>query len=160
MKPTIVLSDYNDSRASALAKLYYQTIHKVNKADYSDAQLEAWAPAETQLAKSWTQRFKKTRPIVATIDDRVVGFAEFMDSGYIDCFFVHYQHQNQGVGSTLMEEIARRAKTQSINRVWSNVSVTAKPFFSRCGFIVAKEQLVELRGCKLKNFLMEKRDGG
>lgn len=157
MNPTIALNDYNESQACALAKLYYQTIHKVNKTDYSDTQLEAWAPAETQLAEGWTQRFKKTRPIVATIDDKVVGFVEFIDNGYIDCFFVHYQHQNQGVGSTLMEEISRRAKTKSINRVWANVSVTAKPFFSHAGFTVLKEQLVELRGCKLKNYLMEKR---
>ena len=157
MKPTIILNDYNQSQACALAKLYYQTIHNVNKADYSDTQLEAWAPAETKLAEGWAQKFKKTRPIVATIDDKVVGFAEFMYSGYIDCFFVHYQHQNQGIGSALMKEIDFRTKTQLINRVWANVSVTAKPFFSRCGFVVVKEQLVELRGCKLKNFLMEKR---
>lgn len=157
MKPTISLNDYNESQACALAKLYYQTIHNVNKADYSEAQLNAWAPIETQLAEGWKQRFIKTCPIVATIDDKVVGFAEFMDSGYIDCFFVHYQHQKQGIGAALMKEIDLRAKTKSINRVWANVSVTAKPFFSRCGFIVVKEQLVELRGCKLKNFLMEKR---
>jgi putative acetyltransferase len=93
---------------------------------------------------------------VATLHHRVVGFTEFMSRDYIDCFFVHKQHQNQGVGSALMREIETRALAQEINSIYAHVNVTARPFFLHKGFQVVKEQLIELRGCKLKSFLMDK----
>jgi putative acetyltransferase len=39
--------------------------------------------------------------------------------------------------------------------LWSDVSITAKPFFERQGFVVIKQQTVNLRGVDLDNYLME-----
>ncbi|MFM5900284.1 MAG: hypothetical protein ACKPJH_04260 [Dolichospermum sp.] len=38
----------------------------------------------------------------------------------------------------------------------AEVSITAKPFFQHWGFTVVKEQEVERRGIKFKNYVMEK----
>ena len=45
---------------------------------------------------------------------------------------------------------------QGITRFYSEVSITARPFYEKFGFKVAKEQTVEIRGQKLRNFVMEK----
>lgn len=40
----IKIRKYQLSDAKSLAQIYYNTIHKINIADYSKEQIEAWAP--------------------------------------------------------------------------------------------------------------------
>lgn len=40
-------------------------------------------------------------------------------------------------------------------RVFAEVSITAKPFFEAKGFKVVKQQIVDIKGVKLTNFIME-----
>ena len=38
------IRDYQSGDAGAIVELFYETVHRVNGADYSPAQLKAWAP--------------------------------------------------------------------------------------------------------------------
>lgn len=78
------------------------------------------------------------------------------NNGHIDCFYVAYDFINKCVGSKLLCEIEERAKLLNISRLFTEASVTAKPFFLKKGFEVVKRQIVELRGVKFKNYVMEK----
>lgn len=54
---------------------------------------------------------------------------------------------------TVIEDKAREIK---ISKIFAEVSITARPFFEAKGFKVKKEQLVQIRGITMMNFLMEK----
>ncbi len=41
-------------------------------------------------------------------------------------------------------------------RLHTEASITARPFFERCGFLLVAEQTVALRGQQFVNFRMEK----
>ncbi|MEH2326176.1 MAG: hypothetical protein V7K32_21985 [Nostoc sp.] len=43
-----------------------------------------------------------------------------------------------------------------ISKLFTEASITAKPFFESQNFIVVKQQEVERRGQKLRNVIMEK----
>jgi putative acetyltransferase len=49
------------------------------------------------------------------------------------------------------------AKQQGLKRVFSEVSITARPFYEHFGFSVVNEQTIEVRGQTMNNFMMEKR---
>lgn len=55
-------------------------------------------------------------PIIATINNKVVGFAEFEGNGHIDCFYCHHEYQGCGAGSALMKEIENRARALKIKK--------------------------------------------
>jgi hypothetical protein len=38
------IRDYEQVDARAIVRLFYETVHFVNRADYSEEQVEAWAP--------------------------------------------------------------------------------------------------------------------
>lgn len=152
----IYVRKYRLQDAMELANIYYYTIHNINNLDYSEKQLNAWAPVNCLELDGWKKKWEKLSPIVATIDNQVVGFGEFKDNGHIDCFYVHHQFQSKGIGSALMKEIEQQALQKNISRILAEVSITAKPFFLSKGFRVTKKQLKEIRGVKLKNFVMEK----
>ncbi len=150
------IRNYHPSDARKLVDIFYNTIHKINIRDYTVEQVNAWAPESFLQLDGWTKKWSNLAPLVAVIDNEIVGFAEFEDSGYIDCFYVHHEFQGQGVGSALMRAIHNIVHAKSIPNIFADVSITAKPFFESKGFIVIKEQLVEKRGEKFKNYKMEK----
>lgn len=155
-KSTIEVRMYRPSDARSLVDIFYNTIHKINIQDYTPEQVNAWAPESFLNLDGWTKKWAKLKPFVAVIDNQLVGFAEFEDNGYIDCFYVHHAFQRCGVGGTLMEVISRKAKEKNINIIFADVSITARPFFESQNFKVVKEQIIEKRGAKLKNYKMEK----
>jgi putative acetyltransferase len=156
MKDKIVIRNYQREDAQALANIYYNTIHQINREHYTNKQIDAWAPSSSLNTKEWTQRFAKTKPIVAIVKDQIVGFAEFEPDGHIDCFYCHHEWIGKGIGSALMEEILQRAKKNHIHRIFAEVSITARPFFEKYGFKVVTEQMVIRKSVKLTNFKMEK----
>ncbi len=106
------------------------------------------------------RKFEKgdMNPFVAEIDGKIVGFADIQDDGYIDHFFCHNEFQGQGVGTMLMEclKIKIKSKEKSISRIYSHVSITAKPFFEKFGFNVVKQQSMKIGDQALPNCIMEK----
>ena len=157
MPESVFIRQYKFSDANCMAKIFYNTIHNVNSDHYTEKQLDAWAPKSSLEPEVWQDKWEKSPPIVALINNKVIGFAEFQPNGYIDCFFVHHEFQSCGAGSALMREIERVSKRQLISRIYAEVSITARPFFERKGFVVTKKQNVILRGVGLINYVMEKK---
>ncbi|PQO33987.1 GNAT family N-acetyltransferase [Blastopirellula marina] len=139
----------------ALWTLFFDTIHHVNRQDYTPEQIAAWAPAEIELPR-WIQRMEQIDPWVAFGEGQPVGFADLQDDGLVDMFFVHHQWQGQGIGKRLFEEIDLKASQLQLTELYSHVSITARPFFAARGFYVETPQEVTIAGVVLQNFLMRK----
>ena len=156
MKTEISIRDYQPEDVQDLAKTYYNTIHRINIQHYTEEQVDVWAPATSLETEGWAKKFSRTKPIIATVGDEIVGFAEFESNGHIDCFYCHHEWIGKGVGSALMKEISHRAKNNHIYHIFSEVSITAKPFFEKHGFRVVTQQTIVRKGVELTNFKMER----
>ena len=151
----VTIRQFRESDAVALWQLLYNTIHQVNIRDYTQPQVEAWAP-NTYNLDEWNLKMKQINPFIAEYDGRILGYADLQADGLIDHFFCHHECQGKGVGRLLMENIFQQANHQGIGVLYSNVSITARPFFERFGFRVKAEQQVERHGQVLINYRMEK----
>lgn len=140
--------------ASELWQLKYRTIREYCCKDYSAEQVAAWAPDDVDEA-GWAQRVAGMNPFVAVVSGSIAGFADLQPDGYIDHFFCGLDHIGQGVGGHLMRRLLQEAEVAQISRLYSQVSISAKPFFEHFGFKVVKAQRVEVRGVELSNYLME-----
>ncbi|HGS5672503.1 TPA: N-acetyltransferase family protein [Vibrio parahaemolyticus] len=151
----IKIRKYKESDARALWAIFYHTIRNVNIRDYSQEQVVAWAP-DNFGPEVWQLKMNSIAPFVAEIDGDIVGYTDLQENGLIDHFFCHHEHQGKGIGRSLMEHVLNVGKQQGIYTFYSEVSITARPFYERLGFKVVQEQTVEVRGQKLRNFVMEK----
>ncbi|MGR5250364.1 GNAT family N-acetyltransferase [Vibrio aestuarianus] len=151
----IEIRKYQESDAHDLWAIFYHAVRNVNLRDYSQAQVEAWAPDDFS-SEIWQRKMNYLSPFVAEIGGKIVGYSDLQENGLIDHFFCHHEHQGQGVGRQLMEHVLRMGELQGITRFYSEVSITARPFYERFGFKVIQEQIIEVRGQKLCNFVMEK----
>ena len=151
----ITIRDYVESDAAVLWDIFYNTIRRINSRDYSQAEVESWASDE-QDPVLWEKRMKGICPFIAEIKGVAVGYADLQASGLIDHFFCHHSYQRQGVGTALMEHIFSVGESKGIERYYSKVSRTAKPFYERFGFSVVTEQTLDTGEQMLENFTMEK----
>lgn len=90
---------------------------------------------------------------MATINDKVVGFGDINQTGYLDCLFVHKDYQGQGIATALCNQLERFIQSN----IMKDASITAKSFFEKRGYPVLQEQKVARLGVYLTNFKMEKR---
>ncbi|MEG4572107.1 GNAT family N-acetyltransferase [Microcoleus sp. N3A4] len=146
---------YEIGDTQQIVKLFYDTVHEVNIRHYTKAQVDAWAPADIDL-ESWTKSLSSKITFVAEEGDKIAGFGELEANGHIDRFYCHQDFQRQGVGRLILAQIDFKARNLGIKKLFTEASITAKPFFESKGFIVVKKQEVERRGQKFINFAMEK----
>ncbi|MDZ7963705.1 MAG: GNAT family N-acetyltransferase [Nostoc sp. DedSLP03] len=145
---------YEIADTEEIMKLFYDTIHEVNIRDYTQEQVDAWAPANMDI-EVWIKSLGSKFTYVAE-EDKIIGFGELEANGHIDRFYCHKDFQRKGVGKKILEQIELKANSLGLEKLFTEASITAKPFFESQGFIIIKKQEVERRGQKLINFVMEK----
>ena len=141
-----------------LWNLFYNTVHNVNIRDYDEDQIAAWAPDDLDINIA-IQKFREIDPFVVVKEGKIIGYADIQPDGYIDHFYCHHEFQGQGVGSMLFAALEKEASETGILEMYSNVSITARPFFEAMGFSVEKEQVLQMRDQQLKNFRMVRKLG-
>ncbi len=151
----ITIRPYVIADAKALWLLFFNTVRTVNSRDYSQKQVEAWAPDNFDF-DIWQQRMAGIQPFVAEIDGVIVGYTDLQASGLIDHFFCHHHYQGKGVGKALTQYVISTAIKRAIPRLYSEVSITAKPFYEHYGFTVVREQTITVRGQNMNNVILEK----
>lgn len=153
----VTLRPYRPEDCPALAALFYETVHTVNAAHYTPAQLDAWAPACGPDLAAWDKSFRAHRTLVAELDGRLAGFGDLDPAaGYLDRLYIHKDLQGRGVATALCNALEQAAA----GPVVTHASVTARPFFARRGYRVLRAQQVERRGVTLANYVMEKAPAG
>jgi len=114
---------------------------------------EAWAPNNLDI-NFINQKFREINPFVVTRENKIIAYADIQVDGYIDHFYCHHEFQGLGIGRMLFATLEKTAKQNNIVKMYSNVSITARPFFEAMGFIVEKEQFIKVGDQQLKNFGM------
>lgn len=144
------LRKYTPSDCPALMALFRQTVHTVNAGDYTPEQLDAWTSGQDPVC--WNQSLLDHESFVAVENDRIVGFGDINQNGYLDRLFVHKDHQGQGIGTALCQLLEQCVPGRKHT---VHASITAKSFFEQRGYTVVEEQQVIRHGVTLTNYRME-----
>ena len=147
----MLIRKYMPQDCAEIAELFYNTVHTVNAKDYTKEQLNVWATGKVDLTQ-WNESFCSHFAVVAIEDDKIVGFGDIDQSGYLDRLYVHKDYQHKGVGSAICDTLERAVQ----GNIVTHASITAKPFFESRGYKVEKQQTVTRSGVQLTNFVMTK----
>lgn len=152
------LREYRPGDCREMAQLFYDTVHFVNRQDYTPDQLNAWADGNVDL-DAWDRSFREHYTLVAEEDGKITGFGDMDRTGYLDRLYVHRDCQGRGIATALCDRLERWAKQQRevAPVITTHASVTARPFFEKRGYRVMREQQVERKGQLLTNYVMVKR---
>jgi putative acetyltransferase len=151
----------------AIVALFRDTVRRVNCRDYSPRQVIAWAPDEIDEA-AWSKKLAGRYTLIAERLDQiaetgkhVVGFGDLESSnlesgGHLGHLYVHADCQRRGVGRQLLTALEGEARRLRVARIFTEPSITARPFFERCGYRLIQEQVVMFHGVEFVNYQMDK----
>ena len=151
----VSIRPFREADAEAAARIFHAAVHEGAAALYSEEQRVAWAPAVPD-ARAWAERLGSARSVVAERNGKVLGFMSLTPEGLIDLAFVAPEAMGAGIGRRLYEAIERTARNEAMERLFTDASLVARPFFARQGFALVRQQTVTRRGVSLTNFRMEK----
>ena len=137
-------------------KLFYDNVHTVCTNDYTQEQLDAWAPKNPDVVR-FEASLNMNHTLVVEENGEIVGFGNIGETGYLDRLFVRVDYLHKGVASLIVAQLEKYAKAKGMTFMNTAASITSKPFFEAKGYIELQEQVVERHGVRLRRYLMEKK---
>lgn len=138
-----------------MQEMYIETIKWVCKNDYTPLQIDAWVSGLNNTER-WLKLIHEQYVLLATIKDQIVGYGTLKNGNYIDFFCVHKDFQRQGIADKVFNELEHEAIKENSKTITADISITAKPFFEKKGFVVKAKQKNMRLGVELVNYKMEK----
>lgn len=152
----ITIRLYRAEDCDTVLDIFDRSIREVTARDYSPAQIAAWAHEDRDRA-AFAAKHASRPTFIAELDGTPAGFSDLEADGHIDFLFVHPDFQRRGVGRAMLAHGEALARRQGLARLYAEVSITARPLFETCGFVVLASQTVEHRSQTFLNYRMEKR---
>jgi putative acetyltransferase len=153
--PAIAIRPYQTDDVSDLVTLFRASVRSIGRRDYTDSQVQAWAP-ELIDQESFARRCAAKATWIAECEHRIAGFSDLEPDGHIDMLYVHPDFQRRGVARALLTHIEKDARAKGLKRLFTEASITARPAFEAVGFHVLAAQTVTVRGESMTNYRMEK----
>ncbi|SPJ33784.1 GNAT family N-acetyltransferase [Kushneria phyllosphaerae] len=148
------IRDYRTGDADTTLTIFQRAVREVAARDYTPAEIEAWAGHIDRNV--WANSLERQFTWIATRGNTPAGFASLTDYGHLDMLFVSPDHQRRGVASALLMTAEQAVRQRGMNRMTTEASLTALPFFKARGFEVVRAQEMKRCGEVLRNFRMEK----
>jgi putative acetyltransferase len=156
VKNYMQIRKFENADIDAIIGLFHSTVHEINRKDYSEKQLDAWAPGSGDRDE-WRERLNGNITYVAVDDTgNIAGFGDISEEGHIDMLYVDKDHQGQGAGSKILEALEFNAEMNKAPVIDADVSITAMGFFENRGYRVIGEQKALHNGVEFINYKMVK----
>jgi len=135
----VELRAYTAGEAEATLGVFLRAVRETARAHYSPQQIEAWAADHGDL-NSWAAARAAAHTYLAIIGDRVAGFTDVDDSGYIDMLFVDPDFGRHGVASALLAHVIALGRARGLPALTTFASLTSRPVFERLGFVTTGQR--------------------
>lgn len=147
---------YEKEDTVEIMTLFKKTIISINLKDYTKEQVSVWANGISG-EEAWMKRLGDSTTYVVSANQIIVGFGNLTEKGEIDLLYTHKDYQRQGIGRMLIVQLEKDARLNGILEVFTEASITAKPFFEAKGYEVYEKQSKRFNQIEFINFIMKKR---
>jgi len=151
----IEIRSFRSNDLLSMFEVRRDAILNVAARDYTPDQIASWA-GKSQNQDRQRERFTTSLTWVAVLDGKIVGYCNLGDDGHVDTMFVHSNFIRRGVATALLGTLEAAARTAGLARLYSEISVTARPFFEKHGFRVFDGKRVTFDDGSNYGFTMEK----
>lgn len=150
---SITIRAFQASDLDAVIALFQGAVRQIASQDYSPEQIDAWVAVDRA---AWEKRLLESQTWVALRHHELAGFGNIEDDGHLDMLFIHPLHQRSGVATALLKWMELAVVKMGIPVMFTEASITAKPFFIGHGFQLIEAQQVSVRGQSFINYRLHK----
>lgn len=144
-----------DDEYEDVVKLITDTVHTVCSKDYTDEELDAWAPENFNIRK-FRDNLSPCLNLVAFEKGKLVGFISMERNGYINRLYTHKDYLRRGIATALYKRAEEWAKEKGICEISLDSSKTAEGFYLKMGFTKSGISVVNHGNVVFRNTVMKK----
>ncbi|AEJ23082.1 GNAT family N-acetyltransferase [Weissella koreensis] len=154
----MIIRQYSDNDLKSIIDIFFTAILSIDTS-YSVEQLKAWGNIDKrdELMLIWQYELQKTYTLVAIKDDKIVGFSNIKNDGYIDLMYVLPEYQHQKIATKILKELEIHAYELELKEMTVHASAIAKSMFQNQGFKILLKQSVIRDHVELYNYKMYKK---
>lgn len=149
----IELRQANLEDLEEMQTLFVETINSTCKKDYSKEQINVWT-SSVENKEKWISIIRNQYFLIAEINNKIVGYGSLENGNYLDFMYVHKDYLRQGIANLLFENLKKESTKLGFDKLTSDVSKTALPFFETKGFRIIKENKNIMKGVEIINYNM------
>lgn len=127
----MIIRLYQTADLENVVACFTHAVREIGERYYTPRQIGAWAAASSKPA--WRKRLETGGVFVAEINENLAGFMRIEEPSYVDLLFVSPQFQRRWVGGKLLQTACRWARDKGASKLWSDVSLAARPLFESIG---------------------------
>ena len=148
----IGLRPYLPADVSVCAQIFRDSVEFLAEEDYDDEQREAWA-GRAEDEQAFGRKLADGLTLIAQIGGAPAGFAR-LKGDIIEDLYVSPSFARRGVGAALLDALTKLARARGAAKLTGDVSETARPLFTRAGFVGERRNLVSIGDAWLPNTSM------
>ena len=137
-----------------MQELFRSTVLTVSLKDYTKEEVEDWASCGD--SREHLKALLSKHNFIAALDNKglIIGFSSMNFAGYLHSMFVHKNWQRKGVAMSLLSEVEKMARDYGVHKIYTEASITARPFFEKQGYEVIREQKAKANKLYLTNYIV------
>lgn len=147
------IRSYHSDDCQAILSLFYETVHRINRRDYTQEQIEAWANNHKIDPIAWNLSLIHHKTLVAEMDGIIVGFGD-LNGNFLDRLYVHAEYQRRGIATAIMDRLELYVAEQNYVTIVTHASTLLIRFSDR-NYQLLKEQQDDVMAC-FENIMMQK----
>lgn len=151
MEVTFRPANIND--LDAVQDLFVQTVRSTCKNDYELNQIDAWV-SSVENKKRWKSLLSNPYFLIAETEEIIIGFGSLENGDYLDMIYVHKDFLRQGIAQKIFDKLKEQSLILGFEKLTSDVSKTAVPFFVANGFKIIRENNNVRNGVRIINYHM------
>ncbi len=144
--------------ARGILEAHYSAVHETASKDYPFDVISEWSTPVDQerIQKYVTESFPQETTLVAEVNGEIAGFGSIVENE-LRAVYVSAKHARRGVGSALLTDLEKVARSKRCTELHMHSSITAEPFYRRHGFRELERGFHTLRsGKKMACVMMSK----
>lgn len=150
---SITIRTFQASDLDAVIALFQGAVREIASQDYSPQQVDAWIQVDRA---AWKRRLLESKTWLVIRDAKIVCFGNVAFNGHLDMLFTAPEYQRTGAATALLKWLELEVVKMEIPVIYTEASITAKPFFISHGFQLIEVQQVSVRGQSFINYRMSK----
>jgi putative acetyltransferase len=141
--------------SKSICELFQDTLEKINIADYSQKEIDAWKIADTPEKVKERIRDKKRYMCIAENNNEIIGIGT-LKGNIITAVYVKSDRVGKGVGSSILKRLENVARKGGYTELSLDSSLTAVKFYKNHGYEKVRNSVHQVGDVELSCVIMKK----
>jgi putative acetyltransferase len=142
------------SDIDAILRVFRDSVVSTCSEDYDPPQIDAWLKAAEDTAR-WAAKIERQYFLAVLVGNDLMGFGS-LQNDTVDLLYVEATAQKLGVGKALVSALEEEARKKKVAILRAEVSLTARGFFEKHGFLMDELQVKRIGDVEIRNIAMHK----